>query len=142
MSGWFPGYYFFFLRHPGFVVNFNRGNVSKLWYRSGSWGYESFETGQAKIWIGLVKELLALWKCQRQLDLYRQHPKSKNGFYFTLVSRSKQLYLEFRDVKQMNTWIEIAPCCSCVQNLKIPLKLSSFARETDLIFLLFFGCCL
>ena len=73
-----------------------------------------------------------LWKWLKKASLkhnvfwqillsYRQHPRSKSARKMESVSRSL-----------------------CVQNLKVPLKLSSFARETDLIFLSFFdvGCCL
>ena len=48
-------------------------------------------------------------------------------------------------LKLINVGIEINSCCSCIQNLKIPLrKSSSFALKKDLIFLGFFhlGCCL
>ena len=52
--------------------------------------------------------------------------------------------VRFRLAKLTNIWIENASCCSSVQNLEIPLKLGSFARETVLIFLSSFdvGCCL
>ena len=48
-----------------------------------------------------------------------------------------------RTVRFMPGKIEITSCCWCIQNLKILLKTSSFARETVLIFLAFFdvGCC-
>ena len=46
--------------------------------------------------------------------------------------------------KLINISIEINCCCSCIQNVKLPLEWSGFARETDIITLAFFdlGCCL
>ena len=45
--------------------------------------------------------------------------------------------------KLVDIWIDHKSCSSWIQNLKIPLKLSSFAFETNSIFLDFFSvvCC-
>ena len=49
--------------------------------------------------------------------------------------------VRFMVSKVINVWIEINSCCSCIRNLKITLKSSSFALETDLIFLLWSFLC-
>ena len=63
-----------------------------------------------------------------------------NKIHFTPVSRLKSLDL----YACKKIWIEINSSCSCIQDLKIPLKSSSFDREMDLIFFafLYLGCCL
>ena len=67
-------------------------------------------------------------------------PEKINPFHARFTVKT----VRFSIAKLIHIWIEIAFCCLWVQNLKIPLKLSSFDSEMDLIFLSFFyvGCCL
>ena len=60
----------------------------------------------------------------------RKFQEKLNPFHGRFTVRS----IRFRLAKQIDIWIKIASSCSCVQNMKIPLKLSSFAREMYLIF--------